>query len=141
MAVVNLGIEYAGPDQHGKYVGVLDPTAQTSTNAEVVLAGSQLDARPWDVLTFGFRCATQNVTFYVYASDDTAFAIEQEITATGMPVVTTAIDTILLSRQSHVVASEVADVLSYRYYRVKIKSTAAGVHGSAIVTITGYKNG
>jgi hypothetical protein len=94
--------------------------AQASTNAYVEVC--QLDAQAGSAVKFGANCRTAGVTWEVFGSNVSNFAVE---TSVHGPVALTVLD----PDDTYITAAP-----AYRYYRAKIKSTTVGVPGLAFVT-------
>jgi hypothetical protein len=99
---------------------VVTPAGQLSTNAEVVVAGSAVDASCFETVSFTFSSATNSIDYTVYGSNDSAFAAEDLVQA-AVTVAAGAGDGYAVTPAP------------YRYYRVKIVSTVADTHGTATV--------
>jgi 20S proteasome alpha/beta subunit len=94
------------------------PAALLSTNSYVALA--PIDTGPWKSLAYTIAVITNAVTWEVYGTNASDYSDEQIVQA-GASVGAGATGT-------YAVAQAV-----YRYYRVKIKSTVGGAHGTATV--------
>ena len=141
MAVVDLTRTLVGENQI--VIGVTDPTAQTSANAETLVAGTEIDAQPWNTIQFVFMCATNDVTFKVYGSPTSAIAITELIFTAAVTAGTTTLESLTLNRSGlgaeDVTPPHASVPLSHRYYKVTIDSTGDGSHGASTVWITGYR--
>lgn len=95
---------------HGN-VEQVAPTAQASTGAYVVLAGSEIDARLWRTLAYTIAIITQSVYWKVFGANASDYSDEQEVL--GETSVAAA-------------ASGAYTVVNppYAFYRVKIKSNS-----------------
>lgn len=124
-------------------IGVTDPDPQTSANAETLLAGTEIDARPWNTIQFVFMCATNNVTFKVYGSPANTLAVTELIFTAAVTAGATNLQSITLNRSGlgaeDVTPPHASVPLSHRYYEVTIDSTSDGSHGSSTAWITGYR--
>lgn len=141
MAAIDLTKTLVG--ENDIMIGVTDPTAQTSANAETLLAGTEIDARPWGAIQFVFMCATNPVTFKVYGSPVYNLTVSELIFTATVTAGVTNLQSFALNR-SGIGAEDVtpphANVpLSHRYYKVTIDSTGDGDHGSSTAWITGYR--
>jgi hypothetical protein len=94
------------------------PAPLLSTNSYVALA--PIDVGPWESLAYTIAVITNTVTWEVYGANASDYSDEQIVQA-GAPVVATATGTYAVAQAP------------YRYYRVKIKSTVGGAHGTATV--------
>lgn len=96
------------------------PTPQVSTNATVVVTGSDIDVRPYTSLAYTVTVATNAIKWSVWGanaadfSDETAVQAAATVTAGG-------------------VASYSVAQAPFSYYRVKIIDDAGGVHGTATI--------
>ncbi len=99
-------------------VEALTPDSQLSTNSYVVLTGSEIDVRPWKSLSYTILVATNDITWEVYGANRLDYS-DEVIVQAGASVAAGA-------GSSYAVAQA-----PYSYYRVKIKSTAGGSHGTA----------
>lgn len=94
--------------------------AQASVDALTVLSGSEMDLRPWQSLSYALKVATNAISWTVYGanlsdySDEVIVQVEAMVTAGSVG--------------TYVVAQT-----PYGFYRVKIRSTMAGIHGTATI--------
>lgn len=107
-------------------VDIVAPAAQASVNAETVLAGSEMDMRMWRSLGYTAKVATNAVTWVVYGANSSDYSDEV--------VVQAAANVAAGATGTYAVAQA-----PYAYYRVKIYSTAGGVHG--VATLAGIAKG
>lgn len=107
-------------------VDIVTPDAQTSTNADAVVAGSEIDARMWRSLAYTIKVAVNAVTWTVFGANASDYSDEV--------VVNSAASVAAGSASSYAVSQA-----PYAYYRVKIRSTVADTPGTA--TIVGVAKG
>ena len=141
MAIVDLTRTLVGENQ--VVIGITDPTAQTSANAETLVAGTEIDARPWNTIQLVFMCATNDVTFKVYGGPTISAAVVELINTHAVTAGVGSIQSLTMNRSglgAADTASPHANVpLNHRYYHVTIDSTGDGSHGASTVWITGYR--
>jgi hypothetical protein len=114
-------------------VGQADIGAQLTTDAYVVLAGSEISAVEWDefVMRFTNTGGTNSGTVQVYGSDAEDFTGEAAVgSATGIAAGNSW--ALHLSR----VLSEATAPILYRYLRAKIKATAGGAQTTVSAKFT-----
>lgn len=99
-------------------VEALAPAAQASVNADTLLAGSAIDMRPWRSLAYTILVATNDVDWTVYGANQADYSDEVAVQAEATVVAGAA-------------ATYAVAQAPYAYYRVKIHSHVAGVHGTA----------
>ena len=102
------------------------PAAQASVNAETVLAGSEMDMRAWRSLAYAVKVITNTITWWVYGANASDYSDEV--------IVNGPTDVLAAAASSYAVAQA-----PYAYYRAKIQSKVAGVHGT--VTLGGIAKG
>lgn len=102
------------------------PAAQLSTNADAVVTGSEIDARPWRSLAYTIKVAANAVTWTVFGANASDYG--DEVVVNGAA----SVDPGLAS-------SYAVSQAPYAYYRVKIRSTVADTPGTA--TIVGVAKG
>ena len=107
-------------------VDIITPAAQLSANADAVVVGSEIDARPWGSLAYTMKVITNAVTWTVFGANSADYSDETAVQAAASVGVGAS--------GSYAVAPA-----PYSYYRVKIRSTVADVHGTA--TIVGIAKG
>lgn len=103
----------------GNYSAV-SPAAQASTDATVVLAGCEFDARPWTSIAYTISVITNDVTWSVWGANASNYSDEQAVLAPAS-VVAAATSTYVSAQAP------------YAYYRVKIIDTVGASHGTATV--------
>lgn len=103
-------------------IGQVTPAAQASTNAAAVVAGSDLDMRPWTSLAYTLTNITNTITYWVYGANLATFADEV--------IVSGPTDILAAAASSYTVSPA-----PYAYYRVKIVDKVGGDHGT--VTLVG----
>ena len=96
------------------------PVDQTSANAETVLAGSELDARPWRSLSYTIHVITHDIDWVVYGANASDYSDA---------VVVQASATVVIGASSSYATTQAV----YAYYRVTITSHVGGAHGVATV--------
>lgn len=96
----------------------VSPAALLSTNSYVALA--PIDTGPWLTLAYTIAVITNAVTWEIYGANASDYSDEQ-IVQVGASVAAAATGTFTATQAP------------YRYYRVKIKSTVPGSHGTATV--------
>lgn len=96
------------------------PDAQASTASTAVVTGSELDARPWQSLSYSIVVATNAVKWSVFAANAADYSDE---------VAVLAATTVAAAATSSYAVTQAA----YSYYRVKIIDDSGGVHGTATV--------
>jgi hypothetical protein len=94
------------------------PAALLSTNSLVALAA--IDTGPWLSLAYTIKVITNSVDWTVFGANAADYSDEQVVKAEAA-VAAAAKDTYAAAQAP------------YRYYRVKIKSTTPGSHGTATV--------
>lgn len=94
------------------------PTPLLSTNSLVALAA--IDVGPWLSLAYTIAVATNSIDWTVFGANAADYSDEQVVQAEAA-VAAAATGTYAVAQAP------------YRYYRVKIKSTVAGTHGTATV--------
>ncbi len=104
-------------------IGTADPVAQASTNALAAVVGSDVDAQLWRSVCFTIVVATQSIDWSVFGANAAAFTDEV--------VVQSAATVAAGAASSYAVAQA-----PFRYYRVKIVSTAPDTHGTATIRAT-----
>ena len=141
MAVVDLTRTLVGENQI--IIGVTDPAAQTSANAETLVAGTEIDAQPWNTIQLVFMCATNDVTFKLYGIPTASLVIAELIFTAAVTAGVSNIKSITLNRSGlgaeDVTPPHASVPLSHRYYKTTIDSTGDGSHGASTVWITGYR--
>ncbi|MHB1334515.1 MAG: hypothetical protein ACYCXQ_00975 [Candidatus Humimicrobiaceae bacterium] len=115
-----------GDSHRNVAVEELTPIGQLSTNNYAVLTGSEIDMRPWRSLSYTVLVITNDVTWEIYGANMSDYS-DEVIVQAGASVVAGA-------GSSYAVAQA-----PYSYYRVKIKSTVGGSHGTA--TLKGLAKG
>ena len=99
------------------------PAAQTTTDNFVVLADSALNAAPYNQASYLFtNTGSASVGVGVYGANDVDFTLETQVQSSA--VTSGAVG----------VWSGVGGAAQFGWYRLKIKSTASGSHGS----VSGY---
>ena len=93
---------------------------QASVNADTVVAGSEIDARPWASLSYTIAVATNGVTWTVFGANSADYSDEVAVNAPA-------------NVAAAAVSSYAVAQAPYAYYRVKILSTVPGSHGVATV--------
>lgn len=107
--------------------------AQVTTDSEVVLDGSVIDARQATSVAMSVTNSGANsITCYVYAANNSDFTGEVIVGAAAGTAVAASTSTIIYSGGG--TATATTGVASHAYYRIKIKATAGGSQGTA----TGY---
>jgi hypothetical protein len=99
------------------------PAATTTTDNYAVLSGSQLNAGPYNQASYIFKnTGSGSVGVGVYAANDEDYTQEIQVQSSAVT--------------SGVVSawSGVGGAAQFGWYRLKIKSTASGTHGS----VSGY---
>jgi len=99
------------------------PAGQLTTNDDAILVGSEIDTAFYSSLSYTIRVATNGVTWTIFGADVASYADEVVVQAAA-PVAVGAVG-------SYSIALAV-----FRHYRIKIKSTVGGNHGTA--TIVGH---
>jgi len=94
------------------------PDPLLSTNSLVALA--PIDTGPWLSLAYTIAVATNSVDWTVFGANEADYSDEQVVQAEAA-VGAAATGTYAVAQAP------------YRYYRVKIKSTTPGAHGTATV--------
>lgn len=98
----------------------VNPAPQLSADADAVVAGSEIDAQAWNSVSYTLAVVDNGVTWTVFGANAADYSDEQVVSAAA-PVAVGATG-----------AYAVAPA-PYAYYRVKIRSTVGGVHGTATV--------
>jgi len=101
-----------------RVVDLITPDAQDSTNDLVVLTGSGVDVRVWSVLSYTISIATNGVKWAVYGANAADYS-DEVVVKTLVNVAAAAIDSYTVTNPP------------YGFYRVKIQSNVADVHGTA----------
>lgn len=96
------------------------PAAQLSANADAVVVGSEIDALAWNSVSYTVTVADNSVTWTVFGANAADYSDEQVVSAAA-PVAAGATGNYAVAQAP------------YAYYRVKIRSTVGGVHGTATV--------
>ncbi len=112
----------ATPEGTVREIATVDPVAQDSTNATVVLAGSEIDARPWKSVCYTLSVITNTVTYTVFGANLATYADEV--------IVSGPTDILAAANGTYAVAQA-----PYSYYRVKILTKVNPNHGT--VTLHG----
>jgi hypothetical protein len=107
-------------------VEIVTPAAQASTAVETVMAGSDMDMRPWRSLAYTLTNITNTITYNVYGANLATYADEV--------VVSGPTDVLAAAASSYAVAQA-----PYAYYRVKIVDKVPASHGT--VTLVGIAKG
>ncbi len=108
-------------DQHRQVaIDSVTPAAQLSANADTVVAGSEIDARAWKSVAYTIAVADNDVTWTVFGANAADYSDEIAVQAAA-PVVAGATGNYAVAQAP------------YAYYRVKIRSTVGGAHGTATV--------
>lgn len=141
MAITDLTKSLCGDNNVGQ-IFELDVAFQTSVNGATLLAGSEIDARPYSSLSIVFENITNDVTFVTYGSNDADFTHRIAVIANfAMTAGANAAQQHLLTTQgiggTGDTSAPGAWILGFRYYKIEIFSTVGGVHGSARVRYTG----
>jgi len=113
------------PDGVMKEVAAVS-VSQTSANADTLVAGSEIDARPWRSIAYTISVATNTVDWTVYGANLATFADKQVVQAEAS-VVAGATGTYAVAQAP------------YAYYCVWIHSNVGGAHGTA--TVNGIAKG
>ncbi len=108
------------PENRHVEIVAMAPAAQASISTAAVVAGSAVDARPWDSLAYTIAIATQAVTWWVYGAHADNFS-DEVIVDGPSNVAAAATDTYTVTPPP------------YAYYRVKIQDQVSGTHGTATV--------
>lgn len=98
------------------------PAAQASTAAYVVVAGSEIDARPWRSVAYTLKNITNTISYEVFGANLPDYSDEV--------IVSGPTDILAAAASSYAVAQA-----PYGYYRVKIIDKVAASHGT--VTLVG----
>lgn len=102
------------------------PAGQASTNSEVLLAGSEIDARMWRSIAYTIAVVTAGVKWAVYGANASDYSDEQAVQAlTNVAAGATGAYTVAQA--------------PYAYYRVKIQSNVVDTPGTA--TLRGIAKG
>lgn len=96
------------------------PAAQASTASTVVVADSEIDARPYSSVAYTISVATNAIKWSVFAANAADYS--DEVAVVSATTVAAGAST------SYAVAPA-----PYSYYRVKIIDDSGGVHGTATV--------
>jgi hypothetical protein len=100
--------------------------AQASTATYVTVAGTDMDARAWRSAAYTIAVATNDVTWQVLGANTSDYS-----------------DAVVVQAGASVVAgansSYAANPAPYGFYRVQIKDTSGGTHGTA--TVSGMAKG
>lgn len=119
-------VQIVGGIDRNVAVDVVTPAAQLSANVDAVVVGSEIDARAWNSVAYTIVVADNNVTWTVFGANAADYNDEQVVNAAA-PVAAGATGNYAVAQAP------------YAYYRVKIRSTVGGVHGTA--TIRGIAKG
>ncbi len=107
----------ATPEGAMREILAVAPAAQASAQAETVLAGSEMDARPWKSLAYTLTNITQTITVNFYGANASDYS-----------------DEVLVSGPTDIAASAASsyavEQAAYGFYRVKILDKVGGVHGT-----------
>lgn len=102
------------------------PAAQLTTDADVVLAGSELTVFAVGPLSYTLRAVTNAITWTVFGGNDSAFS-DETIIQSATSVAANATGTFTVTSAP------------FLYYRVKIRATVAASQGTA--TLRGVAKG
>jgi hypothetical protein len=105
---------------------VTGAVTQASTSAYVTVDGCDLDARAWKTVAYTISVATNAVTWQVMGANASDYS-DAVVVQAGASVAAAA------------ASSFVANPAPYAFYRVQVKDTSAGTHGSA--TVNGVAKG
>lgn len=101
-------------------------TTNTAADSPVVLAGSEIDTRPFTLVSYSFRVTLKSAIVYVYAANKADWSDELQINgwtlAVGLHQKSTGIYTTQLTPAK-------------RYHRIKIRDAVAGQHASVSATM------
>ena len=115
MTIKNIGV----PDKR-VYGDLVEADTQASTNNYAVVTGSELNAGPFQSISYTVRASTNNVNWKVFGANKEDFSDEVEV-MTETAVTAGGND------------SYTASPPAYRFYRVKIKSASTDTPGDADV--------
>lgn len=107
-------------------IEMVTPVAQASTASDVVVSGSEMDVRMWKSISYTIKVATNAVTWTVFGANASGYSDEV--------VVQDAASVAANASGSYAVTQA-----PYAYYRVKIRDTVGGNHGTA--TVVGLAKG
>lgn len=113
-------VQMVGSIHKNVAVDIVTPAAQLSANADAVVVGSEIDALAWNSVSYTIIVVGNNVTWTVFGANAADYSDEQVVNAAA-PVATGATGTYAVAQAP------------YSYYRIKIRSTVGGVHGTATV--------
>lgn len=119
-------VQIVGSIHRNVAVDIVTPAAQLSANADAVVVGSEIDARAWESLAYTIKVATNAITWTVFGANTADYSDETVVQAAA------SVD--VGASGSYAMAQA-----PYAYYRVKIRSTVADVHGTA--TVVGIAKG
>ena len=107
-------------------IDMVTPIAQASTSSDEVVSGSEIDARMWKSISYTIKVATNAVTWTVFGANTLDYS-----------------DEVVVQDAASVAASASGSYAAiqapYAYYRVKIRDTVGGSHGTA--TVVGLAKG
>jgi len=112
--------QVATPDGRLAEILAVAPAAQDSVDALTVLAGSAMDARPWKSVCYTIHVTGNTVAWTVFGANASDYSDEVVVQAEA-PVAANA-------NGAYAVAQA-----PYGFYRVKIRSNAAGLPGTALL--------
>lgn len=107
-------------------VDIVAPAAQLSADADAVVVGSEIDARAWKSLAYTIKVVTNPVTWTVFGANASDYSDEVVVQAAA-------------SVAAGAGGSYAIGQAPYAHYRIKIRSTTAGVHGTS--TVVGIAKG
>lgn len=107
-------------------IDMVTPAAQASTASDAVVSGSEMDIRMWKSISYTIKVITNAVTWTVFGANASDYS-----------------DEVIVQNAASVAAdasgSYAVTQASYAYYRVKIRDTVGGSHGTA--TVVGLAKG
>ena len=113
-------VQMVGSTHRNVAVDIVTPVAQLSANADAVVVGSEIDARPWESLAYTIKVVTNAVTWTVFGANSADYSDETAVQAAA-------------SIGAGASGSYAVAQAPFAYYRVKIRSTVADTHGTATV--------
>jgi hypothetical protein len=137
MAVQKIPSIYIGGRIGDRTVGELDLVAQATTNAYVVLAGSEIDARDWDIVTIHTKNTGANSGTIVVAYSSTADFAVYGYASGEIAVAAGSQNVFQFSRRQYLATYSL--LMPLRYMKIFVKSTVADTPGAFNAWITAWR--
>lgn len=95
-------------------------TTNVSAGDPVVLAGSEIDTRPFTLISYSFRVTLKSAIVYVYAANEEDWSDELQMNGWTLAVGVHQKSSLIYPQQLYP---------AKRYHRIKIRDGVAGQHG------------